>query len=74
MRNIELFKQIENVYKNQVNKLVKIYEKYNIRLGNIKQDETELNIIRQYIRYLLIIVLSSSPELGLVKLSEWMNG
>ncbi len=46
--NIELFRQIETVYKNQVNKLVKIYEKYNIRLGNIKQDETELNIIYSF--------------------------
>jgi HrpA-like RNA helicase len=46
--NIELFNQIEQVYQNQVNKLVKIYDKYAINFSNVSKEDAETNIIYSF--------------------------
>lgn len=46
--NLELFNQIKPIYKNQITKLVKIYDRYAIKFGNINKDDTETNIIYSF--------------------------
>jgi len=46
--NIELFNQIQQIYQNQINKLIKIYDKYAIKFGNVSKEDAETNIIYSF--------------------------
>ncbi len=43
--NLELYKQIEQIYSNQVDKMLKIYSRYNIEISGIKKQDLDTNVI-----------------------------
>ncbi len=44
--NLELFKSIERIYTNQIDKLTNLYEKFNIIIPDIKKDDMDTNVIK----------------------------
>ncbi len=43
--NLELYKQIDQVYTNQIDKITRIFDKFNIKLSDIEKKDIDTNII-----------------------------